>query len=179
MKRRRIKVFLFLSLVPLLLGSLVIIMVREDCSYARVKDAITRTEAERLVDENKQYFLIATKEGGTGIDFSIIYGEYANTDVVLTGASPRSFLSNVFFLSKQNTFLVMGDEYNISSRGIPFSADSPNNYSINVVSWEIVIPVRRDYQYRSKDQKERLFAPTKYLDQFDVDQGDYIKNNYD
>lgn len=176
MNQRGKRILIFFCATILIIGVWLIEVAQRDNGYVRVKEGITRTEAERFVNEDEQCFLIAAKDGGTGTDFSIVYGEYSGSDVVLTGNTPKRSLSNVFFLSKQNTFLVKGIEYNISSRGLPFYMDASNNYSIDVISWEIVIPIRRDYQYRTNEQKERLFSPSNYLDQFDVEQRDYIDN---
>ena len=174
MKKKMIIIFTILC--SLLLG--LVILIWNDCSYERVKDGITLAEAKHLIDEDERCFLITRKEGATDADYTIVYGKYAGADVNLTrGNVPESALSNVFFLSKHNTFLVeVVNEYNIENRGLPFEEAYPYIYSVDVTSWEIVIPIRRDYQYRTKEQKERWFSPSGYLDQFDVEQGDYIDN---
>ena len=66
-----------------------------------------------------------------------------------------------------------GREINSESLGKPFEEAYPYIYTIEVVHWEILEPILRNYTYRTKEQKARLFTPSKYIDQFDVDNGDY------
>ncbi len=177
MKKKMIKIGLCLCVILLFLAIYITVIVQKDCGYAKVKDGITLAEAERLANEDEQSFIIIEKDGGAGIEFAIAYGEHAGIDVHLTGNAPGCYLSSVFFGKEHNTFLVRGVEHNISNRGLPYMemALIPDPYAIDVISWEIIIPIRRDYQYRNEGK--RFFSPSKYLDQFDVDQGDYIINH--
>lgn len=175
MSRKRNKGLIIFGAIVFLIGAFLIAAFLSGNRYACVREGIPLIEAVRIVDDAR-YFLISPKHGATDAEYSIIHGKYAGFDVNLIGSNtPGGALSNVFFLSKANIFLVeIGNEYNTENRGISFDDAYPKIYSVDVISWEIVIPIRRDYQYRVNGQKERLFSPSKYLDQFDVEQGDYI-----
>jgi hypothetical protein len=48
-----------------------------------------------------------------------------------------------------------------------------NVYCLEVEEWSLIAPITRDYTYK-KSEESRIFYPKNYLDQFDIDKGDYF-----
>lgn len=92
-------------------------------------------------------------------------------EVGLKGNDPLSCLSNVF-RDGRNEFLVYGYEENVESKTKNVSTldNIENPYTIIVDSWEIIIPIYRDYTYSSYG---RFFYPKRYIDSYDMEHEDY------
>jgi len=144
-------------------------------SYGIIREGVSLDEAMQIVDNNDHFFIVTSQHGATGAQFAISYGESNGADVELSKNTPMTTLSNVFFLSLSNSFLIKSTGYceNVENLGKPFHEAYPNVFTIEVESWEIITPIRRDYQYRKFEQRKRFFSPRKYIDQFDVDNEDY------
>lgn len=163
----------WISLIIIIIIVLDFIYLLEMASFVPVKEAITLDEAKEAVDNNSNYVILNSGGGNFSAPFVIEYGRHAGMEVDVMVHSPFSQLSSVFFLSKPNRFLVLGSERNIENMGKDYMETHPNAYAIEVEQWEIISPILRDYQYKY-DEDVRFFAPRKFLDQFDVDHGDYI-----
>ncbi len=165
MKRRKWLCGILIVLVLVLTGALV-----SQFRYPCVRKGVSLSYAKNVVDSKPGWYIVTQQNVNTGAQFEIAYGENPGVDVELIGDSPRSSLSIVFFLSKQNYFLVHGTELNTENIGKEFSSALPNIYTIDVNSWEIITPVRRDYQY---SDEYRWFYPLWCIDEFDQENGDY------
>jgi hypothetical protein len=146
--------------------------------YPSVLDGIPLEKAQSIADDEEDWFIVEASDGATGAEFLIAYGENKGVDVELISNSPASHLSNIFFLSQKNLLLVKGNELNIYNRGVEFSEAIPNVYTIDVNEWAIITPIKRDYQYRTRNQKSRWIYPRNCIDEFDIENGDYIPISY-
>lgn len=131
------------------------------------------SEAQRHTNSQDGFFIVTQNEGATGARFIIAYGSDKGTEVELSGNCPNKSLSNIFFLSMPNFFLVRGEEMNTHNRGkqIEDGLDISEMYTITVNQWDIIIPIYRDYQYT---KHTRWFYPLWCIDSFDVDNLDYL-----
>jgi len=174
MKRTHKKVIV-IGLASLIGIISIIIIYCIDTSYKIIKEGITFDEARRIVDNNDAFYIVASQHGATGAQYEIVYGINKGFDIELSGNTPMKKLSNIFFLHYPNSFLVKstGLFFNTDNFGKSFEKAYPNIFTVEVEYWEILIPIKRDYQYRKVGQKERIFNPQKYIDQFDIDNGDY------
>lgn len=140
--------------------------------YPCVKKGIWMSEARHTADTQPGYFIVTQTGWATGARFMIAYGEYEGTPVELAGNDPFGDLGYVFFWGKTNYCLVHGEERNIENIGIDFYECEPmmidRMYTIDVSDWEIIMPVRRDYQYETE---WRLLCPFWCIDTFDVEHG--------
>jgi len=148
-----------------------------DTSHAIVLAGVSLQDAQQKVAENNLYIIVEPEHGATGAEFVIAYGEHKGSEIELSLNSPSAMLSNIFFLSKNNLFLIKtnGNNQNAQNFGIPFDSAYPNIYTIEVEEWRIITPIKRDYQYRMRGQQSRWFSPKYFIDQFDVKNGDYIQ----
>ena len=170
----KIRMKYIISSVMLLLIVCIVIALYKSHDFQIVKNGVEFDDAMQAAIKDPHYCFIVTSSENVGTQFKIAYGEHEGADVNLIGSSPQNELSSIFFLSKNNTFLIKGKECNVDKCGLDWLDTYPDMYSIDVVSWEIVIPIQRDYTYRSSGQKSRWIAPSRYIDQFDVEQGDYL-----
>lgn len=131
------------------------------------------SDARNCANPQNGYFIVTQNTGATGARFIIAYGENKGIEVELSGNCPNKSLSNVFFLSKPNFFLVQGEEMNTHNRGkqIADGLDISEMYTIDVKQWDIIVPIYRDYQYT---KHTRWFYPVWCIDSFDVDNLDYL-----
>jgi len=166
---------ILLSIVIISLISVSLIKYSADHSYERILIGISLESAQKTVNQNEIYYIVKSQQGATGAGYVIEYGKNQSAEIELSGNSPDSQLSNVFFLSKMNMFLIKstGNIKNPQNLGALFNDAYPNISTIEVDMWEIIVPIKRDYQYRLNGQKSRLFSPKKYIDQFDLQNGDY------
>jgi len=139
-----------------------------------VRPGISLDDAKKIVDENEGYYIIQ-EDGSTVIEFYVTYGDDERFEVDLKGNHPLRYLSRIFFISKRNSFLIKGKVYDEQYKGRElFNEGDPLPY-IEVESWEIITPIGRDYTY---EHHERYLYPTDYLDQYDVDHGDYAPEGW-
>lgn len=169
MKRRKWLCGILTVCVLVLAGVLV-----SQFRYPCVRRGVSLSYARSVVDSESGWFIVTQQNVNTGAQFEIAYGENLGVDVELIGDSPNSSLSKVFLLSRQNYFLVHGTEMNSENIGKEFSSALPKIYTIDVDSWEIITPVRRDYQY---SDEYRWFYPLWCIDGFDQKNGDYTENS--
>ena len=134
-----------------------------------VKKAISMEEALDKFD-NKEYFIIkwAAMEI-PGAFFEFAYGDDRGAGVNLKGKSLLSDLSDNICYAGENLFLVYGRRKRICVDPDPTS-DDQTEYIIDVKSWDIIAPIKRDYTY---SKHVRWFYPKKYLDIYDVKHKDY------
>lgn len=148
-----------------------------------VRPGISLDDAKKIVDENEGYYIIR-EDYSTGIDWYIGYGKDEGIEVWIEGETPTKDLGMTFLFGKHNSFLVKGTEYNEECKGVPIMEAMMNAepmYTLEIESWEIITPIQRDYNfgfdYEGKDFG-RLLYPTDYLDQYDIDHGDYAPEGW-
>lgn len=137
-------------------------------SYRPVLYSVSGYEAEKRLNSEKNYYLISTIDCSGGTEFVFSSGELKG-EYVKWKNSPLKHFETVFLLREQ-TFLVDVEEI----RSISESSSEvicPRSYEITAKSWQIVYPIYRDYTYTPH---ERWFYPKSYIDQYDVNHGDYI-----
>ncbi len=139
-----------------------------------VKKAISMEEALDKFD-NKEYFIIKSGEEVPGSAFELGYGENENAWIILKGNNPQKYLSNNILLVPPlpNYFLVYGRQRKAKSPEETYSDYEDKEvfeYVIDVKSWDIIAPIKRDYTY---SKHVRWFYPKKYLDIYDVKHKDY------
>lgn len=173
MSNKRNVTIMAVCTILVVIGVLLALM-KQISKYESALTGISLAEAQNICDSQPGWFIVETSDGATGTLYLIAYGKSQGADVELTGRCPSSQLSNIFFLSRKNSFLVKGSEQNIQNIGIEFSEALPDIYTIEVDSWSIIVPIQRDYQYRTQNQKGRWFYPRNYIDEFDVTNGDYL-----
>ncbi|MDO5095764.1 MAG: hypothetical protein Q4D65_04315 [Peptostreptococcaceae bacterium] len=156
-KRKKIYVMVALLVVYLILCN----------RYKPIIYAASWIEVASKLTFEDNWYLISTRScsGGTVYVFSSgeFKGKYVNLD-----DSPYRNLKNIFF--RNANFLIEAEEI----RPIYESASEiicPASYEITVKNWKIVYPIFRDYTYTPH---ERWFYPKSYIDQYDLDHGDYI-----
>lgn len=153
---------------------LVFLVYMSQFRYPCVKKGIRMSEARRIADTQPGYFIIEPTGWGTGARFMITYGEHEGTPVDLDGNDPYSDLGLVFFSGGKNYFLVHGEERNKKNMGVDYyqyeGGDIRLMYTIDVDDWEIIMPIRRDYDYV---RYGRLLYPFWCIDTFDTEHGAY------
>lgn len=146
--------------------------------YPCVKKGISMSEARRIADTQPGYFIITTAHWNTGAPFMISYGEHERIPVRLIGNDPGSALGRPFFIidADSNYCLVHGEEQNKENMGIDYYSIEPMTlecmYTIDVTDWEIIMPIRRFYEY---EKYGRLLYPFWCIDTFDVEHGGSIE----
>lgn len=170
MKARK-KIWTLVASVVILL---VFLVYMSQFRYPCVKKGISMSEARHIADTRPGYFIITQMSGCTSAPFMIAYGEHEGTPVELAGCDPMSDLGWVFFWAKPNYCLVHGVERNKENIGTDYyqyeSADIELMYTIDVADWEIIMPIRRFYEYENYG---RLLYPFWCIDTFDVEHGVY------
>ncbi|MCM1263506.1 MAG: hypothetical protein NC313_12390 [Butyrivibrio sp.] len=136
-----------------------------------IHEGIERKIAVEKCSENENYHLVKLSGYNTGLRYIISEGEDEGIEVKLEGITPMTGLSDVFDCS-DNEFLVYGLEKNIEKKTTNAGSMEyiTEPYTIVVEGWEIVTPIYRDYTY---SQHERIFYPKKYIDNYDLEHGDY------
>ena len=131
-----------------------------------VLPAISRAHAEGMVKENECYIVRLEEPDGMGIGGWYYMDGRKKKSMRLGGRNPALELSNIFQDPDRNTFLVKGriDEERSQQIGCP---------ALNVESWYLVAPIKRDYGPRDYRDEQRWFYPEDYLDLYDLEQGDY------
>lgn len=106
-----------------------------------------------------------------GEEFDLSYWYYMDggekKPILLIGQRPSSESSYIFMKPKRNRFLVKGyvnDEL----------TQHYNKLVLFVEEWHFIEPIKRDYGQEDYRQEQRFFYPRNYLDEYDVEQGDYI-----
>lgn len=138
---------------------------------AVIRKGIARKIAVEKCMENENYHLVKFSGYNTGLRYIISEGEEKGVEVELEGVTPLTSLSDVFYLP-DNEFLVYGLEKNVE-RKTTNACDLEyiiEPYTIVVEKWEIVTPINRDYTY---SHHKRIFYSKKYLDNYDLEHGDY------
>lgn len=162
------------ALVASVVILLVFLVYMSQFRYPCVKKGISMSEARHIADTRPGYFIITTAHWNTGAPFMIAYGEHERTPVRLIGNDPGSALGRSFFIidADSNYCLVHGEERNKENMGTDYysieSGDIRLMYTIDVADWEIVMPIRRFYEYESYG---RLLYPFWCIDTFDVEHG--------
>lgn len=143
-----------------------------------VLPAISKDMANGMTKENECYIVRiedpekANIAGWEFTDWYYVEGK-EKTQITLLGQSPANELSYIFMEPNRNSFLVRGyvhDELTAYH----------NRLVLFVEEWYLVEPIKRDYGADDYRQEQRLFYPGKYLDAYDVEQGDYCPvNTYD
>lgn len=131
-----------------------------------VLPAISRAHAEGMVKENKSYIVRVEEPDGMGIGGWYYMDGRKKISMRLCGRNPAFELSYIFLDPNKNTFLVKGriDEERSQQIGCP---------ALNVESWYLVAPIKRDYGPWDYRDGQRWFYPEDYLDLYDLEQGDY------
>lgn len=167
MKKRSLCLLLTMISIAILLSFFAF-----QCRYPCIRKGIGMAEAKMCADQQDGYFIVTQNQGCTGTSFLVAYGYEKGIEVELNGNSPRNHLSWVFFNAKPNYFLVRGKERNIENQGKPLmdNMDISDMYTIDVDEWEIIAPIRRDYQYQTHS---RWNYPLWCIDSYDVNHHDY------
>lgn len=136
-------------------------------TYKVIVKAITMEEAIKIIEQEEDYYLV--KEGNaSGLSyFRFAEGRLKGKGVSLMPAINSKFSIVFSSFSGGNIFLVKGH----LKEGY-FERESPGEYEyeIDLENWQIVSPIKRTYEY---SRHFRLFAPTEYIDEYDVNHGDY------
>ena len=153
---------------------LVFLVYMSQFRYPCVKKGISMSEARHIADTQPGFFIITQTNWCTGAPFMLAYGKHEGTPVDLDGCDPFGDLGWVFFGAEHNYCLVHGAEQNRENMGIDYYSIEPmaleRMYTIDVTDWEIIIPIRRFYQY---EKYGRLLYPFWCIDSFDVEHGVY------
>lgn len=153
---------------------LVFLVYMSQFRYPCVKKGISMSEARHIADTQPGFFIITQTNWCTGAPFMLAYGKHEGTPVDLDGCDPFGDLGWVFFGAEHNYCLVHGAEQNRENMGIDYYSIEPmaleRMYTIDVTDWEIIIPIRRFYQY---EKYGRLLYPFWCIDTFDVEHGVY------
>lgn len=153
---------------------LVFLVYMSQFRYPCVKKGISMSEARHIADTQPGFFIITQTNWCTGAPFMLAYGKHEGTPVDLDGCDPFGDLGWVFFGAEHNYCLVHGAERNRENMGIDYYSIEPmaleRMYTIDVTDWEIIIPIRRFYEY---EKYGRLLYPFWCIDTFDVEHGVY------
>lgn len=172
MKARK-KIWAFVVSAVILL---VFLVYMSQFRYPCVKKGMWMSEARHIADTQPGYFIITQTNWCTGAPFMIAYGKHEGTPVELTGHDPFSDLGWVFFSAEANYCLIHGEERDKENMGVDYYARETENlarmYTIDVDSWEIIMPIRRYYEY---EKERRLLYPFWCIDTFDVKHGGSIE----
>lgn len=131
-------------------------------NYSTIRTGITKKAATAEILKSPTHFFIVQPELWTtsrGWKITSI-NKNRSEDVELVSNSPANAFPSMVLLNEANSFLVEG---NLNATGTV----------LTVKNWEFIIPIKRDYDHPAQGQKSRWFYPGKYVDQFDVDNGDY------
>lgn len=136
--------------------------------YSSVLPAISKTTAKKMEKEQEGYIVQLFQSEYDYADNKWFYMENGKpVEIRLLGKTPDDELSDIFLKPGRNKFFVKGSmDKEITEY---YSNEKPYFY---VESWDIIAPVKRNYRIEREEQ--RLIAPIKYLDEYDIEQGDYI-----
>lgn len=138
-----------------------------DTSSHPVLYAVSLEEAQEIASGGEGYFIVGCGYS-TGYDYFIAHGENEGVSVLLTGNAPDGTLNRYTFLhGTDNRFLVKGT---LSERA------SPDEYQmeLEVEAWDFIAPITRNYDDTyGRTGKTRWFTPKDYIDDFDVENGDF------
>lgn len=130
-----------------------------------VLPALGKAYAEGMVKEKECYIVrvASPDEFGTG-GWYYKDGKYKKK-IYLRGQNPARELSYIFLGFNMNSFLVKGKIIEEQYEGDPIFV---------VDSWYIIAPIKRDYGPKQYREEQRLFYPRNYIDDYDLEQGDYV-----
>ncbi|WP_455295450.1 hypothetical protein [Enterococcus crotali] len=130
--------------------------------FPLVTEGISKKAAlDKIATKSSEYYIVKPELWTTSRGWTIESENGHNLeDVELVDNSPKNQLSSMVLLNEDNNFLVKGTLIDKEKK-------------IVVKSWKFITPIKRDYLHPKKGQKNRWFYPKKYVDQFDVDNGDY------
>lgn len=179
MNKYQVKV-LFIVLGSILLG-LVLVgtpfywLYHKDTSYGMVLPAISRSKAKKMLKDD-ECIIIRRKEyeyNATGYTSQFYYEEKGEKkQIVLSGNDPYNELSYIFLEPEENSFLIKG-----------YFEDKLTDFIgldvFYVESWYLIKPVTRSYVQGTNSTdaprpNRRFFSPKDGLDEYDVEQEDYI-----
>lgn len=170
--RKKIWVFVVSAVIIL-----IFLVYMSQFRYPCVKKGISMSEARHIADTQPGFFIITQTNWCTGAPFMLAYGKHEGTPVDLDGCDPFGDLGWVFFSAEANYCLIHGEEQNKENMGIDYyqyaqyETKTPEcMYTIDVTDWEIIIPIRRFYEY---EKYGRLLYPFWCIDTFDVEHGVY------
>lgn len=131
--------------------------------YPVIKKGINKREAIERIEGDQNYYIIQPELWTTSRGWKIIRNEKITDkieDVEVIGNDFRYILTSMVLLNEKNTFLVYGDF-------------DKREKSLRIESWEFITPIIRDYEHKNKGASHRKKYPKGFVDQFDVDNGDY------
>ena len=130
--------------------------------FPLVTEGISKKAAlNKIATKPSEYYIVKPELWTTSRGWTIESENGRNLDdIELVDNSPQNQLTSMVLLNEDNNFLVEGTLIDKEKK-------------IVVKSWKFVTPIERDYLHPKKGQKNRWFYPKKYVDQFDVDNGDY------
>ncbi|MGY3777661.1 hypothetical protein [Isobaculum melis] len=154
---------LLVVFIPVLIVS--VIHYQDATKYPAVRTAISRNEATTLQDDETYFIVTPTSKWTTATGWMLKYQNDTGEEIYIKGKAPQNELSDVLYDSS-NEFLVKGELISgVSEKnGVAF---------IQAESWEIIYPVRRNYDLPNAPAKTRFFYPKGYIDEFDVENQDY------
>lgn len=131
-----------------------------------VLPAISEAMAQGMVKENEIYIVRVANpdEFGTG-GWYYIDGE-EKIKMMLAEGNLSHELSDIFLDPDRNSFLVKGK---INEELTQYNGC----LTLDVESWYLIAPIKRDYGPREYRKEQRFFYPKDYLDVYDLEQGDY------
>lgn len=140
-----------------------------------VTPAISKDIANGMLKENEGYIVRITDSDDDEFNFSRWYYMEGTEKkpIFLIGQRPIDELSYIFMEPERNSFFVKGHvEAQLSIHH--------NMLVLFVEEWHLIDPIKRDYGRDDYRQEQRFFYPRNYLDEYDVEQGDYDPaNTYD
>ena len=143
-----------------------------DLSSHPVLYAVNMKQAQEYADSGSGYYLVGCRYS-TGFDYYIAYGESEGELLLLTGNTPEQALNRyTFMFGTSNLFLIKGSlsEHN-----------EPDKYKmmLEVHEWDIIAPIKRNYDDTyGRSGKSRWFSPKDYIDNFDIENGDFYMTHY-
>lgn len=165
-------VIIFLGIAFVMFLSTITVIYFKDTSTDVIVKGISLDFAKSKTNE-ENYYLVTLRSGNTGVEFEVIYGENVGSDITFTMNNPKRSLRKDVFFTNPNIFLVKGTgkTWNNENLGKKLDDNFEDMFTVEAEQWYIVTPIKRDYTYRLYG---RWFAPKDFIDQFDVDNGDYI-----
>lgn len=139
--------------------------------YDCVMPGISIEQAEEITANNKNAHIVRCVYT-SGLDYKVLDEDNNWIGVDIAGWSNSGFTLSRTLATDGNQFLIYGDMEPIDS------LEKENDptlwgtfYSIYVEECTLIYPIMREYTFRLKG---RLFYPKKYIDQFDVDNKDFV-----
>lgn len=160
-----IKIFILLTIIMVCLVFYFTIFNRtgNNVQYDIVRIGISKNTASKIMKNNEKYFIIqpelwTTSKGWKIISNKEIFGKI--DDIEVKNKEIEKDLPSMVLLNENNKFLVK-------------ATFDKKNKVLEVEDWEFITPITRDYERKNRNAKTRKSYPKDYVDQFDLDNGDY------